>query len=136
MARSARFAAFALCLAAAGTCAAAADAALKRGEEAYGRCFACHAIEQNRSGPAHCGLFGRKAGTAPGFANYSEAMRKSGIVWDEKTLSWFLADPMKAVPGTAMTYLGVTDPAERRDLIAWLKQSTVPGKTCKPPAKQ
>lgn len=50
-----------------------------RGEQVYTRCFACHALEHDRTGPRHCGLFGRKAGSVPGF-DYSDAMKKSGIV--------------------------------------------------------
>ena len=101
-----------------------------RGEQLYSRCIACHAIEGNRTGPQHCGLFGRRAGTAPGFATYSEAMREARIVWNERTLDVFLQDPMKAVPGTAMGYAGVKDAQERADLIAWLRRATVPGKSC------
>jgi cytochrome c len=56
----------------------------------------------------------------PGF-EYSPAMRRSGIVWTAKTLERFIADPLKAVPGTAMGYAGVKDAAERRDLIAYLQ---------------
>lgn len=106
---------------------------LARGEQLYGRCVACHSIEQNRTGPAHCGLFGRKAGTAPGFGTYSPAMKNSGIVWNEASLAKFLADPMNAVPETSMTYMGVRDAGERQALIAWLKAATQPGKSCKPP---
>jgi cytochrome c len=121
------------CVLASAAHAAAADgAALLRGEQIYGRCLACHAIEQNRTGPAHCGLFGRRAGSAPGYRAYSDALRKSGIVWNEKTLDHFLANPMGTVPGTNMTYLGVTSPQERSELIAWMKQATQPGKSCKP----
>ncbi|MGH6637324.1 MAG: c-type cytochrome [Polaromonas sp.] len=100
-----------------------------RGEQIYTRCFACHALAQDRTGPRHCGLFGRKAGTVAGF-EYSSAMKKSGIVWNEKTLNGFLANPVKTVPGTAMGYSGVTDAQERADLIAYLKQATQPGKQC------
>ena len=115
----------------AGAVSAAPDAAaLKRGEDVYARCAACHAIEANRTGPQHCGLFGRRAGTAPGFDGYSKAMRASGIVWDEHSLNVFLQDPIKAVPGTAMGYAGVKDDKERADLIAWLREATRPGKTC------
>ena len=91
-----------------------------RGEEIYGRCGACHALETNRTGPRHCGLIGRRAGTEPGFT-YSEAMKRSGIVWDERTLDRFLANPMVTVPGTAMTYAGIDDAQERADLIAYLR---------------
>ena len=115
----------------AGAVSAAPDAAaLKRGEEVYARCAACHAIEANRTGPQHCGLFGRRAGTAPGFDGYSKAMRTSGIVWDEHSLNVFLQDPIKAVPGTAMGYAGIKDDKERSELIAWLREATRPGKTC------
>lgn len=99
---------------------AAAAADVKKGEELYGRCVACHALEYDRVGPRHCGLLGRRAGAVKGFA-YSDAMQRSGLIWNEKTLDRFLADPMKAVPGTTMTYAGVPDAKERADLIAYLK---------------
>ncbi|MBH1979079.1 MAG: cytochrome C, partial [Comamonadaceae bacterium] len=89
-------------------------------------------IEGNRTGPQHCGLFGRHAGTAPGYNAYSKAMRESPWVWDEKSLNVFLKDPMKALPGTTMGYAGVKDAVERSDLIAWLKEATQPGAACKP----
>lgn len=118
-------------LAAAASAAAPDPARLARGEEVYARCAACHAVEANRTGPQHCGLFGRRAGTAPGYDGYSKAMRASTWVWDEHTLDIFLKDPMKAVPGTAMGYAGVKDDAERADLIAWLKEASRPGVACK-----
>ncbi|HMA08293.1 MAG TPA: c-type cytochrome [Ramlibacter sp.] len=113
--------------------AAEPDAAtLRRGEQIYTRCAACHAIDSNRTGPQHCGLFGRRAGTAPGFTGYSKAMRDSKIVWNANAIDHFLQDPMKAVPGTAMGYAGVKDPKERADLIAWLSVATRPGQGCTP----
>jgi len=93
-----------------------------RGEQVYARCLACHALAVDRVGPRHCGLFGRLAGSVPGFT-YSEAMKKSKIVWNDKTLDRFLAKPLAMVPGTAMTYDGVADPTERADLIAYLKRA-------------
>jgi cytochrome c len=107
-------AAFALC---AGASAAAGDAS--RGEQLYARCAACHALAYDRVGPRHCGLLGRKAGSVPGF-DYSAAMRKSAIVWNARTLDRFIADPLKALPGTTMTYAGVKDAKERADLVAYL----------------
>jgi cytochrome c len=99
---------------------AAGDAAA--GEAVYSRCLGCHSLAQHRTGPKHCGLFGRKAGSAPGFGEYSLAMKRSKIVWNDKTLDRFLASPLKAVPGTTMTYAGVADAKERADLIAYLKK--------------
>lgn len=110
----------ALVLAAAAAQAAAPDP--KLGQQLYGRCLACHALAYDRTGPRHCGLFGRRAGSAPGFA-YSAAMKRSRIVWNAVTLDRFLANPVKVVPGTSMTYAGVPDRAERAALIAYLKQA-------------
>ena len=93
-----------------------------RGAEIYTRCRACHALEYNRTGPKHCGVIGRKSGSVPGF-DYSPAMKQAKLTWDEKTLDRFLADPPKAVPGTTMTYAGVSDPQERADLIAYLREA-------------
>ena len=101
----------------------AADApAAPDGEQLYTRCMACHALAYDRVGPRHCGLFGRRAGSLPGFA-YTPAMRGSGIVWNAATLDRFLAAPMKVVPGTSMTYDGIADAAERAALIAWLERA-------------
>lgn len=122
MSRRARLIAAALGLGGLGAAApalAAPDA--MRGEPIYARCQACHALAFDRVGPRHCGLLGRRAGSVPDFA-YSAAMKQSAIVWDEKTLDRFLAAPMKAIPGTTMTYDGVRDRQERADLIAYLRQ--------------
>jgi cytochrome c len=97
-----------------------------RGEKIYERCAACHAIDRDRTGPRHAGLFGRRAGSLPGFA-YSSAMEKAGakgLIWNDETLDAFLQNPTKYVPGTRMGYAGVKDDNERADLIAYLKRAT------------
>lgn len=101
-----------------------------RGEQVYARCAACHALAFDRVGPRHCGLLGRRAGSVPGF-DYSPAMKKSGLVWDEKTLNLFLRKPLALVPGSTMTYDGVPDARDRGDLIAYLK-AVNGGPPCKP----
>ena len=80
-------------------------------------------------GPRHCGLFGRKAGSVPDY-QYSPAMKKYGVAWNEETLDKFIENPLKTVPGTKMGYAGVKDPQERADLIAYLKQATSDPKIC------
>jgi len=119
------------CLAAPFAGAATDAAALRRGEQLYERCMGCHSIEAHRTGPRHCGLFGRHAGTQPGFEGYSAAMRRSGIVWDARTLDRFLSNPAKAVPGTAMGYAGIADARERSELIAYLREATRAGSACR-----
>ena len=104
----------------AATAAHAADAA--RGEQLYARCIACHALASDRVGPRHCGLLGRRAGSVPGFF-YTDEMKRSRLVWDEKTLDRFLARPMSVVPGTSMTYDGVPEARDRADLIAYLRRA-------------
>jgi cytochrome c len=108
---------------------AAGDAA--RGEKIYERCAACHSLAADRTGPRHCGLVGRKAGTVAGF-EYSNAMKRSGITWNARSLDRFIAAPLAAVPGTSMGYDGVKDPRERADLIAWLIQAQRSAECAKP----
>lgn len=98
----------------------AGDAA--RGEQLYSRCMACHALASDRVGPRHCGLLGRRAGSVEGFL-YSDEMKNSRLVWDEKTLDRFLAKPLSVVPGTSMTYDGVPLAKDRADLIAYLRRA-------------
>ncbi len=117
----------------AATAASGEAPAHSRGQALYDRCIACHAIDRNRTGPLHCGLFGRKAGAAPGFAFYSDAMRNSGIVWNARTLERFLRDPAAMVPGTTMGYAGIADTGERAELIAWLRDATRAGARCAVP---
>lgn len=95
----------------------------KRGADVYdARCGACHSLGANRVGPAHRGVYGRKAGLAPGFA-YSPALKRSKIVWTEATLDPWLTDPQKTIKGARMAYrLG--DAQERADVIAYLKRES------------
>ena len=67
------------------------------------------------------GIFGRKAAAVQDFPHYSDALRKSGIVWNAESLDRFLADPAKTVPGTTMTLGQVKDARQRRDLIAFIR---------------
>jgi cytochrome c len=91
-----------------------------RGQSLYeSRCTACHSVDRNRVGPAHAGVFGRKAGSVEGYA-YSKALQSTKIVWREPTLDRWLRNPEATVPGQKMGY-SVTEPQDRADLIAYLK---------------
>ena len=103
----------------------AADGDPTRGEQIYHRCQGCHSIDANRVGPRHAGLFGRHAGSLDDYS-YSDAMRASGVVWNETTLDQFLTAPRKFIPGTKMPFAGIPDAQERADLIAYLKKATAP----------
>ena len=92
----------------------------EHGKTVYKACAVCHATDHaNRVGPGLEGIIGRTAGTVPGFP-YSDAMKKSGIVWDAKTLDAYLESPQKVVPGNRMPYAGLKNPTDRTDLVAYL----------------
>ncbi|HEY0881708.1 MAG TPA: c-type cytochrome [Archangium sp.] len=102
--------------------AAAPDAA--RGEQLYtARCGACHSLDEHGAGPKHRGVFGRKAGSEPGF-EYSQALRNSKLTWNAKTLDAWLKNPNALVPGNKMVVQLANDPKDRADLIAWLKKAS------------
>lgn len=91
-----------------------------RGARLYeARCGGCHSVDAHRVGPAHRGVFGRRAGAAAGF-DYSPALRASRLVWNERTLDAWLADPERTIPGQAMGYR-VESARDRADLIAYLR---------------
>ncbi|MEO8007692.1 MAG: c-type cytochrome [Betaproteobacteria bacterium] len=93
-----------------------------RGRLAYRRCcIACHGDSKTASsaGPSLVGLIGRRAGTVAG-AHYRRSLYESGIIWDEAALRRYLASPSDEVHGTIMP-VGVHDPVERDDLVAYLK---------------
>ena len=101
---------------------AAGDAA--HGEQLYlSRCGACHSMDDNRAGPAHRGVFGRKAGSLDDF-RYSPAMKRSGLTWSPQTLDAYVADPQTAVPQNRMPYAGMPEARDRADLIAYLKKAS------------
>lgn len=98
-----------------------------RGERLFTQqCKICHKVDKdggNSTGPNLHGMFGRKAGTAPGFTA-SEAITKSGIVWDDKTLIEYLKDPKGRVPNTKMAFAGMKRQDQLDDMIAYLHKAT------------
>jgi cytochrome c len=109
--------ALAVALLALGGTASAQD--VEMGKQAFAACAPCHAPDQNGVGPKIGGVLNRTAGSVEGF-RYSRAMKNAGIVWDEKSLDAYLAEPQKSVPGNLMPFSGIADAQRRRDLIAYL----------------
>jgi cytochrome c len=93
------------------------------GEKLFKQCAGCHQVGLNaRAGfaPQLNNLFGRRAGATPDF-KYSDAMKASTIVWNDKTLAAFLHDPDKLVPGTKMRFWGIGDERKIAALLAYLR---------------
>ena len=87
-------------------------------------CFQVGPAAKNGIGPILNGIIGRKADTISGF-NYSDVNKQAGdkgLVWTEDKLFDYLKDPAVFMSGNKMTFAGVRDEADRRDLIAYLKQ--------------
>jgi cytochrome c len=97
-----------------------------RGQRLFQNCTACHSMEpdKNLTGPSLSGVIGRKAGTLGSFSRYSDAIRSSGVVWEDKTLDAWLADPQHVIPGNQMTFPGIENRQQRADVIAFLKQAS------------
>lgn len=97
----------------------------ENGKSKFNQCVACHAIADGRNGlgPHLYGVADRKAGSLPDF-NYSDALKTSGIVWDNESLDQWIENPMKFIPGTKMNYAGLRNADDRRDLIAYILVST------------
>ena len=95
------------------------------GEKVFNKCKACHVADepQNRVGPHLVGLFGRQAGSVEGF-KYSDAMKESGVTWDEETIAECIADPRGYIKGNRMAFVGLKDEQEIADLIAYLKEAS------------
>jgi len=85
------------------------------------RCTGCHALDHEKSGPRLAGVVGRKAGMVSGFT-YSDALKKSAVVWNETVLEKWLTDPETVIPDTDMAFR-LNNPAERAAIIAFLKET-------------
>ncbi len=108
--------------------AVAREPQLARGMRAFQKCISCHAVapeerQQRLPGPFLGGIISRRAAALPDFeySPYMAAQGARGIIWDEATLDRYIADPQSLVPGTTMNFVGIDDPGERADLIAYLK---------------
>ena len=107
---------------------AAGDPAL--GEKVFVKCRACHQIGEsahNAVGPVLNGVIGRHSGVYPGY-DYSDANKNSGLTWDEATFRQYIVGPQAKVPGTKMTFAGLTKQSDVNNIVAYLKQFDADGK--------
>lgn len=114
--------AVALTLLAGSTLAAQAAGDAKAGADVFKRCAVCHTSDKGGGdglGPNLFGVFGRKSATHPGYA-YSAPLKKSGLIWNEANLTKWVAGPARVVPGTKMTFAGLSSKKQQADVVAYL----------------
>ncbi|MBI4275090.1 MAG: cytochrome c family protein [Rhizobiales bacterium] len=100
-----------------------ADADAKRGETTAKQCAACHTFNKggpNRVGPNLWGIIGRAKGSEQSF-KYSTAMKAKGGQWSYEDMDKFLASPKGFVPGTNMTFAGLSRGKQRAEVISYLR---------------
>jgi cytochrome c len=99
-----------------------AKASVEKGQATAKQCQACHTFEKggpNRVGPNLWNIVNRARAAESGF-NYSAAMKSKAGNWSFDELNKFLANPRGYVPGTAMTFAGLSRAEQRADLIDYL----------------
>ena len=100
-----------------------AKASVEKGQTTAKQCVACHTFEKggpNRVGPNLWNIVGSERGEGRGF-NFTAAMKAKGGKWTFEELNKFLANPRGYVPGTAMTFAGISKPEQRADVIDYLR---------------
>lgn len=118
---------------------AAGDAA--RGARFFHPCAHCHSTNpgEQMTGPSLAKIFNAKAGAEAGFTRYSEALKKSGKVWDAESLDKWIADPALFIPGNSMAFPGFRNAQAREDLVAYLRavsEGTAPQRPPHPAARR
>lgn len=101
---------------------ALADGDAEAGKKVFNKCKVCHTVEagQNKIGPSLAGVVGRVAGAVEDF-KYSDAMKNSGVTWDEETLDKYLENPKEFIPGNKMAFAGLKKEDDRENVIAYLQ---------------
>src|SRR6266849_83993 len=102
---------------------AAAVGEPRRGAQVFQACMACHSVKpgEQLTGPNLARVWNRKAGTVEGFLRYSDALKRTDIVWNEATLDKWLANPEQFVAGNNMTFPGLRESKDRQDVIVYLR---------------
>ncbi len=102
--------------------AAQAAGSVSAGAQVYAnQCAMCHSNQPGGQGigPSLAGVYGKPAASQAGY-DFSPALKAAHLIWNDATLNKFLAAPQATVPGTKMPYAGLTNAAQRANVIAYL----------------
>jgi len=100
-----------------------ASASAEKGQGGTKACQACHSFEKggpNKVGPDLYDVVERQKAGHGGF-DYSAALKDKGGTWTYEDLDHFLESPKGFVKGTKMAFAGIGNPAERANVIAYLR---------------
>ena len=99
-----------------------ASASAERGAQVAKQCGVCHNFEEGQGpkiGPDLYGIVDRPVASVKGF-NYTPALKAKGGKWTFAALNKWITNPRSYVPGTAMTFAGISNEKQRADVVAYL----------------
>lgn len=100
-----------------------AGASAEKGAQVFGRCAACHSVQEGGPhgiGPNLYGIVGFKVAGQANFG-YSDALVNYGGTWDFEALDAYIENPKEAIPGNRMPFAGINRANQRANLIAYLR---------------
>ncbi|AUW57586.1 cytochrome c family protein [Sphingobium sp. SCG-1] len=100
-----------------------ASADVAAGEKVFGKCAACHTVNQggaNGIGPNLYATVDEAVAEGKGGFAFSDALKKKGGKWTFDQLDAWLKSPREYAPGTKMTFAGLGNGADRANVIAYL----------------
>jgi cytochrome c len=103
-----------------------ASASPQAGESGAKVCLTCHNMAKGQGskvGPDLYGVVGRAVASVAGF-NYSSALKAVGGNWTFDSLNKWLTNPRGDVPGTLMTFAGISSEKQRADIIVYLNSDS------------